>query len=106
MAKELGSSRRLARGMTRRVEKVEVPTAVAVFPADRTQPPRAWAEVCRHRARDGWVMASSFPTARLTLAQIRRSAGRLTAAGVAILISTAFVTVTLLAGGVIQGTHP
>ncbi|MGI5191900.1 ABC transporter permease [Promicromonospora sp. CA-289599] len=35
---------------------------------------------------------------------MRRSAGRLTAAGVAILISTAFVTVTLLAGGVIQGT--
>lgn len=49
-------------------------------------------------------MATSFPTARLTLGQMRRSAGRLTAAGVAILISTAFVTVTLLAGGVIQGT--
>jgi putative ABC transport system permease protein len=46
----------------------------------------------------------SFPTARLTLGQMRRSAGRLTAAGVAILISTAFVAVTLLAGGVIQGT--
>jgi putative ABC transport system permease protein len=49
-------------------------------------------------------MASSSPTARLTLAQMRRSVGRLTAAGVAILISTAFVTVTLLAGTVIQGT--
>ncbi|WP_419706952.1 ABC transporter permease [Promicromonospora sp. NFX87] len=49
-------------------------------------------------------MATSFPTARLTLGQMRRSVGRLTAAGVAILISTAFVTVTLLAGGVIQGT--
>lgn len=49
-------------------------------------------------------MANSFPTARLTLGQMRRSAGRLAAAGVAILISTAFVTVTLLAGGVIQGT--
>ncbi|WP_274998240.1 ABC transporter permease [Promicromonospora iranensis] len=49
-------------------------------------------------------MATSFPTARLTVGQMRRSAGRLTAAGVAILISTAFVTVTLLAGGVIQGT--
>ncbi|MEU4363063.1 FtsX-like permease family protein [Promicromonospora sp. NPDC023987] len=49
-------------------------------------------------------MARSFPTARLTLAQMRRSVGRLTAAGVAILISTAFVTVTLLAGTVIQGT--
>lgn len=33
-----------ARGLTRRVEKVEVPTAVAVFPADLTQPPRSWAE--------------------------------------------------------------
>jgi putative ABC transport system permease protein len=48
--------------------------------------------------------SSSFPTARLTLGQMRRSVGRLTAAGVAIVISTAFVTVTLLAGGVIQGT--
>ena len=33
-----------ARGLTRRVEKVDVPTAVAVFPADLTQPPRSWAE--------------------------------------------------------------
>jgi putative ABC transport system permease protein len=41
---------------------------------------------------------------RLTLAQMRRSLGRLTAAGVAILIGTAFVTVTLLAGNVITGT--
>jgi putative ABC transport system permease protein len=49
-------------------------------------------------------MATSLPTARLTLGQMRRSVGRLTAAGVAILISTAFVTVTLLAGGVIQDT--
>ncbi|MFJ3406054.1 ABC transporter permease [Promicromonospora sp. NPDC090134] len=49
-------------------------------------------------------MSNSFPTARLTLGQMRRSTGRLTAAGVAILISTAFVTVTLLAGGVINGT--
>ncbi|WP_454857937.1 ABC transporter permease [Promicromonospora soli] len=49
-------------------------------------------------------MATSLPTARLTLGQMRRSVGRLTAAGVAIVISTAFVTVTLLAGGVIQGT--
>lgn len=39
-------------------------------------------------------MANSFPTARLTLGQMRRSAGHLTAAGVAILISMAFVTVT------------
>jgi putative ABC transport system permease protein len=49
-------------------------------------------------------MAISSPTARLTLGQMRRSTGRLVAAGVAILISTAFVTVTLLAGGVIHGT--
>lgn len=33
-----------ARGLTRRVDKVEVPTAVAVFPADLTRPPRSWAE--------------------------------------------------------------
>ncbi|WP_125774531.1 ABC transporter permease [Antribacter gilvus] len=45
-----------------------------------------------------------FPTARLTLGQMRRSAGRLTAAGVAIAIGTAFVTVTLLAGDLINRT--
>jgi len=33
-----------ARVLTRRVERVEVPTAVAVFPADLTHPPRSWAE--------------------------------------------------------------
>ncbi|MET7451661.1 epoxide hydrolase family protein [Streptomyces sp. NPDC005574] len=33
-----------ARGLTRRVERVHVPTAVALFPADLTQPPRSWAE--------------------------------------------------------------
>jgi pimeloyl-ACP methyl ester carboxylesterase len=32
------------KGLTRRVERVEVPTAVAVFPADIAQPPRRWAE--------------------------------------------------------------
>ena len=37
---------------------------------------------------------------RLTLAQMRRSIGRLTAAGVAIMIGTAFVATTLLAGNV------
>ena len=37
---------------------------------------------------------------RLTLAQMRRSIGRLSAAGVAILIGTAFLTATLLAGNV------
>ena len=41
---------------------------------------------------------------RLTLAQMRRSAGRLTAAGVAIAIGTAFVAATLLAGGVMRRT--
>jgi putative ABC transport system permease protein len=41
---------------------------------------------------------------RITLAQMRRSAGRLAAAGVAIVIGTAFVAATLLAGGVITST--
>jgi pimeloyl-ACP methyl ester carboxylesterase len=31
-------------GMTRRVERVDVPTAVALFPADLGNPPRSWAE--------------------------------------------------------------
>lgn len=33
-----------AQHLTRRVERVEVPTALAVFPADLSQPPRTWAE--------------------------------------------------------------
>ena len=33
-----------AHGFTRRVERVKVPTAVSLFPADLTQPPRHWAE--------------------------------------------------------------
>jgi len=41
---------------------------------------------------------------RLTLAQMRRSIGRLTAAGLAIAIGAAFVTATLLAGDVITRT--
>lgn len=41
---------------------------------------------------------------RLTLAQMRRSLGRLTAAGIAIVIGTAFVTATLIAGNVITRT--
>ncbi|HWJ84729.1 MAG TPA: FtsX-like permease family protein [Cellulomonas sp.] len=41
---------------------------------------------------------------RLTLAQMRRSLGRLTAAGIAIAIGTAFVTATLLAGNVFSRT--
>ncbi len=41
---------------------------------------------------------------RLTLAQMRRSAGRLTAAGIAIAIGTAFVAITLLAGNVVGTT--
>ncbi|MBO0609143.1 ABC transporter permease [Myceligenerans salitolerans] len=44
---------------------------------------------------------NDLPTVRYTMAQMRRSAGRLTAAGIAILIGTAFVAVTLLAGNVI-----
>jgi putative ABC transport system permease protein len=41
---------------------------------------------------------------RITLAQMRSSAGRLAAAGIAILIGTAFVAATLLASGVISRT--
>jgi pimeloyl-ACP methyl ester carboxylesterase len=33
-----------AHGMTTRVSRVDVPTAVAVFPKDLSQPPRSWAE--------------------------------------------------------------
>ncbi|MFG3206530.1 epoxide hydrolase family protein [Streptomyces sp. NPDC048192] len=33
-----------AHGLTRRVERVTVPTAVALFPADLSRPPRSWAE--------------------------------------------------------------
>ncbi|MET7688938.1 epoxide hydrolase family protein [Streptomyces sp. NPDC005483] len=33
-----------AHGLTRRVERVRVPTAVALFPADLSRPPRSWAE--------------------------------------------------------------
>ncbi|TDD56494.1 epoxide hydrolase [Nonomuraea terrae] len=33
-----------AQGLTRRVERVDVPTALALFPADLTLPPRSWAE--------------------------------------------------------------
>ncbi|MFD0854123.1 alpha/beta fold hydrolase, partial [Actinomadura adrarensis] len=32
------------RGLTTRVKRVNVPTAVALFPADLAQPPRSWAE--------------------------------------------------------------
>ncbi|MBO9555385.1 FtsX-like permease family protein [Cellulomonas sp.] len=41
---------------------------------------------------------------QLTLAQMRRSAGRLVAAAIAITIGTAFLTTTLIAGGVITRT--
>ena len=41
---------------------------------------------------------------RLTLAQMRRSLGRLTAAAVAIAIGTAFLATTLLAGNVMTRT--
>ncbi|GAA3865965.1 epoxide hydrolase [Leifsonia kafniensis] len=33
-----------AAGLTTRIRRVDVPTAVAVFPHDLTQPPRSWAE--------------------------------------------------------------
>ncbi|MEV5753141.1 epoxide hydrolase family protein [Actinoallomurus sp. NPDC052308] len=33
-----------AKGLTRRVERVDVPTALALFPADLSRPPRSWAE--------------------------------------------------------------
>ncbi|MEV4021152.1 epoxide hydrolase family protein [Nonomuraea angiospora] len=33
-----------AHGLTRRVKRVSVPTAVALFPADLSRPPRSWAE--------------------------------------------------------------
>ncbi|MEU4364775.1 FtsX-like permease family protein [Promicromonospora sp. NPDC023987] len=47
-----------------------------------------------------------MPAARLTLAQMRRSAGRLASAAVAIGIGTGFVAVTLLSGTVItEMTH-
>lgn len=49
-------------------------------------------------------MARSMPATRLTLGQMRRSAGRLASAGVAIAIGTAFVAATLLAGNIITGT--
>lgn len=49
-------------------------------------------------------MANSMPAARLTLGQMRRSAGRLVSAGVAIAIGTAFVAATLLAGNIITRT--
>ena len=37
--------------LTRRVERVDVPTAVALFPADLTRPPRSWAERVHHVTR-------------------------------------------------------
>jgi pimeloyl-ACP methyl ester carboxylesterase len=40
-----------ARHATRRVEKVTVPTAVAVFPKDLAHPPRSWAERTYHVVR-------------------------------------------------------
>jgi pimeloyl-ACP methyl ester carboxylesterase len=40
-----------ARGMTPRVRKVTVPTAVAIFPKDLSHPPRSWAERSYHVTR-------------------------------------------------------
>src|SRR5699024_3912407 len=46
------------------------------------------------------------PMIRLTLAQMRRSIGRLTAASIAIALGAAFIAATLLAGNAIQrGTY-
>ncbi|SEG86669.1 Pimeloyl-ACP methyl ester carboxylesterase [Actinacidiphila yanglinensis] len=39
------------RGRSRRLERVDVPTAVAVFPADLVRPPRSWAERTYHVTR-------------------------------------------------------
>jgi putative ABC transport system permease protein len=49
-------------------------------------------------------VAATDPTVRLALGQMRRSAGRLAAAGTAIAIGTAFVAATLLAGGIVTRT--
>lgn len=40
-----------AHGLTRRVARVDVPTAIAVFPADLIRPPRTWAERTYNVAR-------------------------------------------------------
>jgi pimeloyl-ACP methyl ester carboxylesterase len=40
-----------AHGLTRRVQRVSVPTAVALFPADLSRPPRSWAERTYHLTR-------------------------------------------------------
>jgi pimeloyl-ACP methyl ester carboxylesterase len=40
-----------AQGMTPRVRKVTVPTAVAIFPKDLSHPPRSWAERSYHVTR-------------------------------------------------------
>ncbi|WP_454859835.1 FtsX-like permease family protein [Promicromonospora soli] len=49
-------------------------------------------------------MATTDPTVRLALGQMRRGMGRLAAAGTAIAIGTAFVAATLLAGGIVTRT--
>jgi len=49
-------------------------------------------------------VAATDPTVRLALGQMRRSIGRLAAAGTAIAIGTAFVAATLLAGGIVTRT--
>ncbi|MFI9486755.1 FtsX-like permease family protein [Promicromonospora sp. NPDC052451] len=47
---------------------------------------------------------ANSPSVRLALGQMRRSVGRLAAAGTAVVIGTAFVTATLLAGGIVTRT--
>ncbi|MFF7334760.1 alpha/beta fold hydrolase [Streptomyces sp. NPDC008150] len=56
-----------ANGLTTRVRRVDVPTAVALFPADLSLPPRSWAErtynIARytHMARGGHFAAHEEP---------------------------------------------
>jgi pimeloyl-ACP methyl ester carboxylesterase len=40
-----------AHHLTRRVRRVDVPTALALFPADLARPPRSWAERTYHLTR-------------------------------------------------------
>ncbi|MFE2071498.1 alpha/beta fold hydrolase [Streptomyces misionensis] len=40
-----------AHDLTRRVRRVDVPTALALFPADLSRPPRSWAERTYHLTR-------------------------------------------------------
>ncbi|MFJ6662394.1 alpha/beta fold hydrolase [Streptomyces sp. NPDC091383] len=56
-----------AHQLTRRVRRVEVPTALALFPADLARPPRSWAERiyrltrCTQMPRGGHFAAHEEP---------------------------------------------